>query len=494
MLQVGSDSGVGTLTVNGGSVSDNYGYLGYGAGSNGMATITSGTWSNSYRLDVGNQGAGTLTLADSGVVTVQDGMGTVTLARSAGSVGVLNLGESSGLVGTLKAVAVTGGAGSATVNLKNSNLYTLAPGLTGALNLNMLGSGTAILMANNTFSGTTTISNGALQLGDGSTVNGSVTGNIVDNAALTFANPLAQAYSGAISGNGSLTKTGAGTLTLTGSNSYTGITTVSGGTLSVMGSIAKSGAVVEAGGKLDGKGVTGDVTVNSGGTLGGSLVSGAVTVNTGGTLSPGNSPGLYSATSLSINAGGILAVDLVGHDGDPVAGTTSDQTVITGTGTVLSLDATPFSGSILSLNIAGNLRSAGIASTLNPYSWTGGNSALDNYFILDLGNGASIDPANNRFAEIYDAVSGSYAEIDYSPANLFGGLGGIGTFTTGIGDSSKLWAISYTGNSAADDTVGGHDVVITAITEAIPEPTSWGLLLFGAGLMTAMRRRTISRQ
>ncbi len=38
-------------------------------------------------------------------------------------------------------------------------------------------------------------------------------------------------YAGAISGNGSLTKTGAGTLTLTGNNNYQGGTTVSAGTL-----------------------------------------------------------------------------------------------------------------------------------------------------------------------------------------------------------------------------------------------------------------------
>ena len=56
-------------------------------------------------------------------------------------------------------------------------------------------------------------------------------GNITDNAHLTFANPNAQTYTGAISGSGSVTKTGAGALALAGSNIYSGGTEVDNGTL-----------------------------------------------------------------------------------------------------------------------------------------------------------------------------------------------------------------------------------------------------------------------
>ena len=48
-----------------------------------------------------------------------------------------------------------------------------------------------ILTAANTYSGGTTVSRATLQLGDGLTANGSVTGNIADNGLLVFANPNA---------------------------------------------------------------------------------------------------------------------------------------------------------------------------------------------------------------------------------------------------------------------------------------------------------------
>ena len=51
------------------------------------------------------------------------------------------------------------------------------------------------------YGGGTTISAGMLQLGNGA-ASGSIPGNILDNAALGFANALAQAYSGTIAGSG----------------------------------------------------------------------------------------------------------------------------------------------------------------------------------------------------------------------------------------------------------------------------------------------------
>ena len=58
-----------------------------------------------------------------------------------------------------------------------------------------IGGGTLTFTASNTYTGNTVINAGALTLGGG-TLNGSVAGNIVDNAALSFSNPAAQTYSG----------------------------------------------------------------------------------------------------------------------------------------------------------------------------------------------------------------------------------------------------------------------------------------------------------
>ena len=60
-----------------------------------------------------------------------------------------------------------------------------------------MGLGTLTLAASNSYSGLTTVSGGTLQLGDGTANNGSVAGNIalVGSTTLTFADPLALAYS-----------------------------------------------------------------------------------------------------------------------------------------------------------------------------------------------------------------------------------------------------------------------------------------------------------
>jgi autotransporter-associated beta strand protein len=116
-----------------------------------------------------------------------------------------------------------------------SNTVTFASpvGNGGSGGLAKLGTGTLVLTAANAYTGDTTISTGTLQLGDGTANDGSVAGNIIDNAALVFANPASQTFAGVISGSGSVTKTGGGTLTLSGQNTYAGETVIAGGTLAL---------------------------------------------------------------------------------------------------------------------------------------------------------------------------------------------------------------------------------------------------------------------
>jgi autotransporter-associated beta strand protein len=133
------------------------------------------------------------------------------------------------------------------------------------LNLVKAGSGTETLTGASTYTGSTTVSAGTLQLGDGSSNNGSVAGDIIDNAAIVFDNPNSQTYSGSISGNGTVTKNGAGTLIFNGPNDYMGDTIINAGTLEVDIYIMPSAVTVNAGGTLQGSGGTGAVT-NNGGT------------------------------------------------------------------------------------------------------------------------------------------------------------------------------------------------------------------------------------
>ena len=46
------------------------------------------------------------------------------------------------------------------------------------------------------------------------------------------------------------------------------------------------------------------------------------------------------------------------------------------------------------------------------------------------------------------------------------------------------FAISYTGNYATNSTIGGDDIVLTAI----PEPGTWGMILSGFGMLIGFRK------
>src|SRR5215469_9016188 len=138
------------------------------------------------------------------------------------------------------------------LTFNRSNALTYAGVVSGTGTVTQSGAGTLTLTGDSTYTGGTTISAGTLQLGNAGTT-GSVTGNIVNNAALTVNRSNAPTYAGVISGTGTVTQSGAGTLTLTGGNTYTGATTISAGTLqlgnggttgSVAGNIVDNAALV----------------------------------------------------------------------------------------------------------------------------------------------------------------------------------------------------------------------------------------------------------
>jgi autotransporter-associated beta strand protein len=122
------------------------------------------------------------------------------------------------------------GNGALTVtNATNATFDGVISGSGGSVTL--LGPGKQVFSGANTYNGGTLISGGTLQLGDGAARNGNVAGNITNNSALVFANPLSQTYTGVVSGTGPLTKTGAGVLLLTSTQGYAGPTTILNGTL-----------------------------------------------------------------------------------------------------------------------------------------------------------------------------------------------------------------------------------------------------------------------
>ncbi len=125
----------------------------------------------------------------------------------------------------------------------------------GPFQVEQIGNGQLILTGDNTYTGGTIVSGGALLVGNGGTT-GSIMGNVVVGPStagpgINFDRSDNITFSGNISGLGYVAQYGTGTLTLTGNNTYSGGTTILSGTLAVSGdSNLGSGPVKFDGGNL----------------------------------------------------------------------------------------------------------------------------------------------------------------------------------------------------------------------------------------------------
>ncbi len=294
-LVAGSDSafGTGTLALNGGTVQAS-GTRSLGnnitVGSNfaigGAATddlILGGTVNlggTTRTITVNSTGDatlagvisnGSLSKAGTGTLTLSGGANTYTnttvsagILRAAGgndrlsTTGntTINAGAAIDLTGNDQTFAQLNGAG----NLNNFGTVTIGAGafsgvISGSGSLTKATAGTLTLSGPNTYTGDTTVSAGILRATGGNdrlsttgntTINAGATIDLTGNnqtfAQLNGAGNLnnfgtvtigAGAFSGVISGSGSLTKNSAGTLTLSGTNTYTGGTTFSDGVVNV---------------------------------------------------------------------------------------------------------------------------------------------------------------------------------------------------------------------------------------------------------------------
>ncbi|MGO9113326.1 MAG: beta strand repeat-containing protein, partial [Thermoguttaceae bacterium] len=312
-------------------------------------------------------------------------------------------------------------------------------GISGSTSLSLLGTGTVTLTGSHTYTGSTTISAGTLQLGDGTTSAHDAsltTSSIVNNAALVYNvfGSVAPAYP--IGGSGVLIKAGNGTLTLTPSNStYTGSTIVSSGTLQVGngasgsdGSLTNSNIVdnaalaynvfasqtasypISGGGSLTKLG-SGTLTVSGSNTYGGGTAVNA------GTLDAAMAPSLpgYSTTgSVTVAGGAVLAVQsgsgAIGWSGAQIDSLrssaswtsktsglgidTTNGNFTYGSNITQALSLTKLGANTLTLTgvntYSGNTTvNAGTLSAPNPTSLPGAGSGTPNP--VTVGSGASLD-------------------------------------------------------------------------------------------------------
>ena len=274
-------SGTGTFTLSGsntytGATTINSGVLQIGDGIANASIATSGSITNNGALvcnlisdqtwDGAISGTGTLTKNGAGTLILSAPNYTGLTTIGSGTLQIGNGGTGSlGLAG----VTMIGGATLA-VNLA-SGTTTISGNIIGPGGLNQNGSGTTILIGNNSMAGTTNINAGVVQLnylyaaylsmvnvgidnGLAFGVNASSVGalsggggfallNGTNAVTLTVgSNGQDSTYSGSMSGAGSLAKVGAGTQTLSGSNTFTGTTAVASGTLLLANQNALAGS------------------------------------------------------------------------------------------------------------------------------------------------------------------------------------------------------------------------------------------------------------
>jgi len=121
----------------------------------------------------------------------------------------------------------------ANLTVNRSGGFTFGNVISGTGSLTQQGAGTLILTGNNSYSGTTTISSGAIQIGASTTTGTLGSGDVINNGALNFDRSDDITVGNNISGSGELAQESVATLILTGTNTYTGVTKTFGGTLQV---------------------------------------------------------------------------------------------------------------------------------------------------------------------------------------------------------------------------------------------------------------------
>jgi autotransporter-associated beta strand protein len=349
---------------------------------------TSGSLNN-YQGNTTVDSRHTLILGAANQIPSGSGYGSLTLN------GTLNLGGYNTAVNNITGTGIVeAGGGTPVFTVGATDLSGNYTGIfrnsSGTLSLVKAGNGTITLSGNNTYSGTTTISAGTLEIGStGRLGGGNYTAAISNNGTFLYSGSNNQTLSGIISGTGDITKNGTGLLTLSGNNTYSGTTTVNVGTLAfganqTLGAIAGAGNITISSfnlttnsssnttfsGVISG---TGALTKNGNGTLtlsGANTYTGNTIVNAG-TLALGANDVLSNSSNLTITGG---TFDISSYS-DTVNIITMTNGNLTGTTGVLTGSAYNITGGTVTANLGGGTLYIGNGTT--SISVIGSNVALN---------------------------------------------------------------------------------------------------------------------
>ena len=355
----------------------------------------------------------------------KNGTGTMSVRNSTGGnynhtvdQGTLDVGGSATLAGGTYSATLTTNA---TFSYSSSATQTISSAVVGTGGVTVNGTGSLKLTGANTYTGSTAVTAGTLQLGSGSTTGTLSTSSAISTGSggvfsINRSNTVTQGTdfsASAITGTGGILQAGSGTTVLNASNTYSGSTTINAGTLQIDGNIANSGLVI----------------------------------NSGGIITPGTSAAVdsFGTSSITINGGGYLWT-MTSANG--TAGTNWDQ--ITSTGALTSNGQL----TVYAYGTPGDWNGA------NSYDWDiiSANSApgfSGSNFALDLSN-FGIAAGNRTGTWSFSNPSGGIIRLSYTASGDPVWTGGTGNFSTGFSPAASNGddvAFSGAGGTATNDSL-----------------------------------------
>jgi len=347
--------------------------------------------------------------------------------------------------------AVDNNGSTLTATAATSRTITISGVVSDSGSLIKNGVGTLMLTGNNTYTGSTTISLGTLQIGNNSAStlgSGNYSGTIANSGSLLFSSTTNQTLAGALSGSGALVKSSTGTLTLTAANSYSGNITINAGTLEIGGA-----GVLQNGNLTNGILNNGTLSINTSAnqTLAGVLSgTGALNKSNSGTLTLSSSNTYTGATTIQ---GGTVSIAAFGNGsaaGSFGASSDATQNLILSGGTILYTGANATSNRGFTL---ANGTSSTIDISTSAISLTlSGSSANTTGSLVKAGAGTLVLSGNHSYTGSTTISAGSLqiaGNATLGNGNYGGNISNQGTLQINVspGPSQTLsGAISGSGN------------------------------------------------